>query len=290
MTPRTLAAALACLVAIFGAQSVAADPVEMMSLWESPASSDPIDPWPAGLRIVIYDDGQVLKVVRAPTASAQAQVITGRVSPEGVKERAARTIAVLANAPRPEYIKAEFPERRWTVLQVWDAAKQYQVKWAVVGHPCAGLEGNKTDPIDQQVRATLDPRFRAACDMLANTMVPEPVDWSPETIWIDLAEAEDVAGDAETWPPDWPEGIRYGRDLSVCINTQAPAQELTRKLVSLDKSVQQSTVGALIKSPDGKTWRVSGVRYGLPGPISHTDRGSDYTNTSAIAYGSCWRP
>jgi len=288
---RSLVTALACLITALGARSVAADPIEMMSLWESPAATDPIDPWPAGLRIVIYDNGQVLKVVRPPTASDQAQVVIGHVSPEGAKLRAARTLAVLSDAPRPEDIKANFQEQRWTVLQVWDAAKQDHVKWAVAGHPCAAIEGNAVGAMDQQVRAQLDERFRTACDLLANTLVSDPVAWSPEMIRIDLARAEDKAGIAKPWPRDWFEEARWGGNLFVCVNKEAASQDLTRKLVSFDKSEQQSAFGLLVSSPDGNTWRISGVQYALPGAISHVyGEGSDSISLTAIADGPCRHP
>lgn len=290
MTWRGLVIALACFVALPGARSTVAQPTEMMSLWESPGKGDPASAWPAGLRIVIYDDGQVLKLMRAATPTAEAQVVTGRVSPEGAKGRAAATFAALSGVPAPEDIKADFPERRWTVLQVWDAARKDHVKWSVVGHPCAGLEGSVPSPLDEEVRDALDKRFRDACDMLANTRVPDAVEWLPQIMRIYLTKSKDTAGSAAPWPLDWPEESRQGSYLSVCLNRQAATQELTRKLVSLDKSAQQSAVGMLVRSPDGKSWRVSGVGYALPGPIFHIDRGSDYVNIGSVAGGPCWRP
>jgi hypothetical protein len=152
------------------------------------------------------------------------------------------------------------------------------------------MDGSAPDAKDQQVRAQLEERFRAACDMLANTPVPDRVDWSPEIIRIDLTRAEDAAGPGAPWPTDWSEEVRWGDSLFVCINRQAAAQDLTRKLVSLNKNEQQPALGMLIDSPDGKTWRISGVRYALPGPIVHVDRGSDYVNTGFIAEGSCRHP
>ncbi|GAB2179376.1 hypothetical protein [Dongia sp. agr-C8] len=290
MTWRGLVIALAGFVALFGAQRALAQPIEMMSLWESPGKDDPASAWPAGLRIVIYDDGQVLKLVRAATPTAEAQVVTGHVSPEGAKDRAAATFAMLSGAPAPEDIKADFPERRWTVLQVWDAARKDHAKWSVVGHPCAGLEGSAPDPLDEQVRAALDKRFRDACDMLANTRVPDAVDWSPQTLRIYLTGSDKATDNAAPWPLDWPVEIRQGSYLSVCLDRQAATQELTRKLMSLDKSLQQSAVGMLVKSPDGTNWRVAGIGYALPGPIFHVDRGSDYVNIGSVAEGPCWRP
>jgi hypothetical protein len=281
---------LAGLIAALAAQPVAADPIALMSLWESPTADEQADPWPAGVRVVIYDNGQVLKVVRPPTASAPAQVVTGHVSSEGAKVRAARMLAMLSGTPRPEYIKADFPERRTSVLQVWDAAKQYPVKWAVVGHPCAGIDGSEPDGLDRQVRVQLDPRFRDACDLLANTMVPEPADWSPEIIRIYLERAEDAEGRGAAWPIDWLEEARWGSSLFVCMNKQAVTEDFTRKLLSMETRVQKSALELLVNSPDGKTWRVSAVRYALPGAIYHVDRGSDYVNTATIADGPCRHP
>jgi hypothetical protein len=290
MTWRGLVVAQAGFVALLGAQPALAQPIEMMSLWESPGQDDPASAWPAGLRIVIYDDGQVLKLVRLATPTAEAQVMVGHVSPEGAKGRAAATFAMLSGVPAPEDIKASFPERRWTVLQVWDAARKDHVKWSVVGHPCAGIEGRAPDPLDEQVRAALDRRFRDACDMLANSRVPDAADWSPQAMRIYLTASDETTGSDTPWPLDWPEETRQGSYMSVCLDRRAATQELTRKLLSLEKREQLAAVGKLVKAQDGTTWRVSGVGYALPGPIFHVDRGSDYVNIGSVAGGPCRRP
>jgi len=287
---RSLAVLLAWLIFAFAAQPVAAEPMPLMLLWESPSADDPAGAWPRGLRVVIYDDGLVLKLVRAATASTEAQVVMGHVSAHGAKHRAAQTVALLSNAPRPEDIKADFPELRYTVLDVWDAQRKDDVRWAVVGHPCASLDGSALPPLDQQVRGALDERFRSACDMLARTMVPDAVEWLPQAIWIDLTPAEDGSDGIAPWPADWPERISYSRDAVVCVDRRAATEQATLKLASTDKTVREAALGLSVKSQDGTIWRIAGVRYALPAPVYYHERGSDTYTSYTIADGPCRHP
>src|SRR3954468_12098247 len=85
-----------------------AQPNEIMSLWESPDERDPADPWPAGLRVVIYDTGQVLKLVRSHADDVPSQIVTGIVSPDGAKHRAASAFAQLSGVPLSQSVVVDF--------------------------------------------------------------------------------------------------------------------------------------------------------------------------------------
>jgi len=121
-------------VSILSITPARADPIEVLSLWESPASGDPFDPWPKGLRLVVYDNGDILKLTRPFSETADALVRKASMSPAEAAALSADYLSRLAEVDANQIVMTDFPNRRRTVLRVWDFKRQAHTamgrKWA----------------------------------------------------------------------------------------------------------------------------------------------------------------
>jgi len=282
----------ACALAILTLASAPAssDPIEVISLWESPVSTDGFDPWPAGLRVVVYDSGEILKLNRVSTPTTDGEVLIGTVPRAAAGQLASDYFSQLAGVERIQIGDVNFANRGRTVLQIWDFHKQTHVHWTVPGHPCMPANGSNQDPSDKNARHGLDPRFIQACDDIARLDIPDSKKWSPDTRRIILRQTEEPSVVPIEWPLDWIVEPRSGRLLSVCTKGATSDEDLTGKILSPDIKVRRGASAAVIGSRDGLRWRISGVKYALPGPITYTTAGDDWSDIHLIAAGPCKLP
>lgn len=280
---------IVCLAIGFLSDPCPAAPKELISIWESVEQGDPAQPWPEGLRIVLYDTGQLLKLTRRYSETSEGQVTSGAYAPAEAKQLATEMLSKLRDVSPVLDAGVRTNSRRTTILQIWDEAKQSYVKWHALGHLCRSLSDADLTALDQQMRGLLDRRFIDACDYVLALAPPDTKDWVPERLRIQL-QATSIVKEAEAWPEAWVEEARYQRRLYACVVNQGIHQGIAGNLISHDPVVRRATLGSVILSSDGKLWRLKSIKYALPGPIYYTFGGGDNIGTMVVSSGPCPRP
>lgn len=280
---------IVCIVIGLLSDPCSAAPKELISIWESVEQDDPAQPWPEGLRIVLYDTGQLLKLARRYSETSEGRVTSGGYAPAAAKQLATEMLSKLRDVSPFLDAGVMINSRRTTILQIWDEAKQSYLKWQALGHPCRALSEADLTAFDQQMRGLLDRRFIDACDYVLALERPDKKDWVPERLRIEL-QATSIVKEAEAWPEGWVEEARYQRHLYACVVNQGIQQGIAGSLISHDPAVRRATLGSVILSSDGKLWRLRRIKYALPGLVYYTFGGGDNIGTMVVSSGPCPRP
>jgi hypothetical protein len=274
------------LLLAMGVAPASAEPKALISLSERDPNADRTpQPWPSGVRIVLYEDGQVLALTRLHYKAYDDEITWGSYPPEDARKIAAQLATLIGEQPGSYY------GGRSTTLKVWDEARQSYLQWDTGGHPClppppAVREIWSSDAVN---REALDPPLAEACDLLANLRLPKARLWRPEMFRVVLNETTESREDTPSWPAEWSiSWLHWPGTLDACVPAKGDLGELSRRIGSTDGAARRSVLGTLVKAPDGKIWKIAQIEYALPGLIGYEyGRGSDDQSVVIVSWGSC---
>src|SRR5262245_21085061 len=96
------AASMPAVLAVNAAPS-GADPKALITLLEQDPHADRNQPWPSGLRIVIYDDGQALVLTRSYYKRYPDEITRGTYAPAEARRIAAQLAGLMGEQPSVYY-------------------------------------------------------------------------------------------------------------------------------------------------------------------------------------------
>jgi hypothetical protein len=241
----------------------------ILVLAESNGWGAPSGPWPYGLRLVVYADGQI---IYSPDPEELLRHQVPRYFHVEVTVAAARRMADAAAtdlAGLPEVIRGDdnMTDQGWTTILVWRDGALQTLRHAYA-HPCKTAERDfQAGSYQTSNRAGTDQRFLDLCDRLATFTSAAAVPWQPRQLMIRLQPGD---GDRKAdWPADWgpqPPPEQVGRPF--CIGLGPGQSRVTDLLVSDQAAARESAFQlAVMKTPRG-WWEIGSWQYPLPGEIA----------------------
>jgi hypothetical protein len=309
---KSLAAILGCLLFCALARGASADPVEpkvLLFVWDQPGWSGPSGIDTLGLRLAVYDDGQVLLLDRKAHKPGPHYRI-GQIEAGEAQRLAESYQQQLDGVPEELAGDTSVSDMGSMYIQVWDTKRRQYQFYSAYGSPCL-LPGSaepqevpetpitRPEDIDKidwgavlhnwvvRNRKGTDPRFVAACDALLAFSVADAKPWVPKQFWVTLWMSKEEPLAVQPWPRDWPTmpALVAKGSVELCFRLSEPASEITSKMRS-DARDDRRQVADDAAFPAGakRWWQLNEWGYALPGEIRIFGQ-DDYT--FELAHGPC---
>jgi hypothetical protein len=240
----------------------------LLVLMESNGWGPPSGPWPYGLRLAVYEDGQI---IFSPDPEEQVRQRTPRFFWAKLATDAARKLAddaakELVGVPETIRGDSSVTDMGWTTILVWRDGV-LQAPQHAYAYPCQTV-GRAFEPDSYQAknRAGTDQRFLDLCDRLSTFTLASAAPWQPQQLMIQLQRG---SGDKQAdWPDDW--GPPPGQETAsrpFCIDLVLPRSHLTDLLVSDLPAERESAFQLAVLKTSG-WWEIGSWQYPLPGEIA----------------------
>src|SRR3954470_1518874 len=183
--PRWMRLAFWLAATVLASGHAAADespkPRPLLALFETTRISLPQGPLPDGLRVVLYDDGEI--ITRSGPTQADPDP-PGRGVTFGILERGAAeslwrdAVADLNSVSSTHSGLAAAADAGTTILEVWDGERYRQ--FSANAWPCAAEGRPIPQGLWQRNREQTDASFIKVCDRLMRYNIPAPQPWAPK--------------------------------------------------------------------------------------------------------------
>lgn len=174
------------MAGLVGIASAHAEPRPLLVLWESNGWGAPAGPQPYGLRLVIYDDGEVISSpdgIEMASDGAPHFLFSKKTPAEAI---AAADSVKQQLAGLPKELRGAEPatDMGWTTIQVQDSVSGQPERYDAYGLPCQApnRDFKTADKLDAIQRLSMNADFLKVCDALSLYDDADARPWAPSTM------------------------------------------------------------------------------------------------------------